>query len=70
MTLEQLAEWVGNISRLGDEHVCFVVAHLAAFQDAADRRNADFLDISTRLQFVSEMTSHGGYIYSRIVDSA
>lgn len=35
----------------GDRTLCFVTAHLAAFQDNVERRNADFRDICTRTVF-------------------
>lgn len=47
----------------GDKTLCFVGAHLAAFQDNVERRNADFKDICTRTVFPAEQrgaNSQGG----------
>jgi inositol polyphosphate 5-phosphatase INPP5B/F len=52
-----LKVWQGNKGGVGlrfkfrDTTFCFVVSHLAAFDNMLDKRNADYLEITRRLQF-------------------
>lgn len=57
-------------SSLFQTPITFVCAHLAAFQDGTDRRNADFHDISKRAIFnIESDASPTGYRFAGIYDS-
>ena len=50
--------------RLGDAHIAFTNVHLAAGQEAAERRDADFADISRRLGFPVPSPAGANGIYT------
>lgn len=57
---EKLASSNSSTASLGPTILTFVNAHLAAFDEMADKRNADFQDLSKRLLFENNVVDQDG----------